>query len=91
MDYGVIMARKRPDEWTTQFNITNRLNEIADAEGRTDRKRIRGELREWTHDFWFQKFKMIRKTLRSKDSSENKCQKIQKILDCPKNWFENLM
>ncbi|MFC1738232.1 hypothetical protein ACFL1G_04175 [Planctomycetota bacterium] len=85
------MARKRPDEWITQLNITNRLNEIADIESKTDRRRIIDELRKWTHDFWYQKFKMIRKTLRSKDSFENKCHKIQSILDCPKNWFENLM
>jgi hypothetical protein len=85
------MSRKRPDEWITQLNITNRLKEIADTESRTDRGKIRDELREWTHDFWYQKFKMIRKTLRSKNSFENKCQKIQRILDCPKNWFENLM
>jgi len=85
------MSKKRPDEYKTQYNISGLLNKITLTNDRSKRGKLKDELYEWTNGFWYQKLKKIRKTLKSKDTDEKKCQRIQRILDCPKNWFESLM
>lgn len=85
------MSKKRLDEYKTQYKISGLLNKIVLTNDRSKRGKLKDELYEWTNGFWYQKLKKIRKTLKSKDSDENKCYKIQRILDCPKNWFESLM
>ncbi|MHC4259587.1 MAG: hypothetical protein ACYSTF_04145 [Planctomycetota bacterium] len=85
------MSKKQTDEYKTQHQISGLLTRIATANDRKKREKLKDELYEWTNAFWYQKFKRIRKTLRTKDSDETKCRKIQRILDCPKNWFESLI
>lgn len=84
------MRNKVTDEYKTQLNITNRLNKIVDTEDRFERKKIKHELRDLTHGFWYQKYKKIREIIESKDSSDNKCFKIKKALDTPKNAIDTL-
>ena len=85
------MTRKRPDEYKAQHEISGLLTKITSTNDKSKRQKLSDQLYEWTHDFWYQKLKRIRKTLKSKDSYEKKCRKIQKILDCPKHWFESLI
>lgn len=85
------MARKkRPDEWITQLNITNRLNSISETESIDLRRKIRDELHSWTYGFWLKKFKMIRKTLDSGLSHAEKCQRIRLIIDTPHDGLQNI-
>lgn len=78
------MGKKRHNEWITQYKITTRLNKItAPNKNREEKERLRKELRNLTHGFWFRKFIRIRQILHSRSAAEDKCHKIEEILDTP--------
>jgi len=76
------MGKKKNDEWVTQYKITRRLNKIAAAnKSPQERERLHKELRNLTYRFWYQKFMRIRQTLHSRNTTDDKCHKIEEILD----------
>ena len=78
------MGKNKDDEWITQYKITRRLTKIAAPnKSAEDREKLRKELYDLTHGFWFQKFKRIREKLHSGNAADDKCRDIQKILDFP--------
>jgi len=78
------MGQKKDDEWITQYKITRRLTKIAAPNKNVEeREKLHKELRNLTHDFWYQKFKRIREKLHSDNAADDKCRDIQKILDIP--------
>jgi len=85
------MSKKWPDERRTQLNITNLLNEIVETDNRTQRQRIKDKLREWTYGFWYKKLGKIRETLQTGNPPADKCSKIKKILDTPRDGLDNLI
>jgi hypothetical protein len=87
---GDDMGKRRYDEWITQLNITNLLNKITKTNSESERQRLRDQLYEWTHGFWFQKFKLIREILKTEDRADSKCHRIVKVLDTPRRALDNL-
>jgi hypothetical protein len=78
------MGKKKHDEFVTQYKITRRLNKIAAPNKRPEeRKRLHKELRNLTYGFWYQKFTRIRQILHSRSIADDKCRKIEEILDTP--------
>ena len=78
------MGKNKDDEWITQYKITRRLTKIAAPnKSAEEREKLRKELYDLTHDFWYQKFKKIREKLHSGNATDDKCRDIQKILDFP--------
>jgi len=78
------MGKTRNDEWVTQYKITRRLNKIAAAsKNPQERERLRKELRNLTYGFWFRKFVGIRQILHSRNTTDDKCRKIEEVLDIP--------
>lgn len=88
-EFGDAMGNRRTDEWRTQQNITRLLNKMAKTDSRAERERISDRIREWTYAFWLSKFRKIRRQLQSKSSPKIKCDKIQEIIDAPKERWVN--
>jgi len=85
------MTKKRTGEYKTQYKITRRLNRIVTTDDRNKQKELKKELYELTHDFWYRKFTEIRNILQGNASDETKCNKIQQVIDMPKDGLSNLL
>ena len=85
------MTNKKTDEYKTQYKITSRLNKIVTTDDRKKRKELKDELYGLTNRFWYRKFKKIRNVLQSNASAETKCNKIQQIIDTPKDGLSGLL
>lgn len=85
------MTNKKTDEYKTQYKITRRLSKIVTTDDRKKRKELRDELYDLTNHFWYRKFTAIRNVLQGKDSAETKCNKIQQVIDTPKEGLSGLL
>ena len=85
------MTGKKNDEYKIQYRITGLLNKIVVTDDKKKRKELRDKLYSLTNQFWFRKFTIIRKILQGKTQARTKCDKIQEVMDTPKEGLSSLL
>ncbi len=85
------MTNKKTDEYKIQYRITSRLNKIVATDDKKKRKELSDELYDLTNHFWYRKFTIIRNILQGKAPAKTKCNKIQGVIDTPKEGLSGLL
>lgn len=84
------MTNKKTDEYKIQYRITNLLNKIVITDDKKKRKELRDKLYDLTNHFWYRKLTIIRSILQGKTQTKTKCEKIQEVIDTPKEGLSSL-
>lgn len=85
------MTDKKTDEYKIQYRITSLLNKIVTTDDKKRRKELRDKLYDLTNHFWYRKFTLIRSVLQGKAQAKTKCDKIQEVIDTPKEGLSSLL
>jgi len=85
------MTDKKTDEYKIQYRITSLLNKIVTTDDKKRRKELRDKLYDLTNHFWNRKFTIIRSVLQGKAQAKTKCDKIQEVIDTPKEGLSSLL
>ena len=85
------MTDKKTDEYKIQYRITSLLNKIVTTDDKKKRKELRDRLYDLTNHFWYRKLAIIRSILQGKTQAKTKCDKIQEVIDTPKEGLSSLL
>ncbi|MHC4394168.1 MAG: hypothetical protein ACYS1A_00800 [Planctomycetota bacterium] len=85
------MTNRRTDEYKTQYRITKYLNKIVTTADKKKRRELKNELYDLTNHFWYRKFSIIRSTLQGRAQAKTKCDRIQEVIDTPKEGLSTLL
>ncbi len=85
------MTDKKTDEYKIQYRITSLINKIVTTDDKKKRKELGDKLYDLTNHFWYRKFTIIRSVLQGKTQAKTKCDKIQEVIDTPKEGLSSLL